>query len=154
MSASSMTLPADPEKAGNSWCAACEQSISNGRVAAHLVSKKHIDAAQKRGAGEAKIAAGEVKAKKATAAAKTSPTPSPPSDTSAPKTKKASRVAKAAVADVIDLPRDPKDAGRYWCNICKASLDATRAAVHLDTDKHQRAEEKYLTTAMRGVSLE
>ena len=148
---SAISLPADPEKQGNSWCGACEQSISNGRVAAHLVSKKHTDATQKRGASEAKSAPG-VKTKKVVAAtAETSPTPSPPSDNTAPKTKKASKVVKA-VSD-IDLPRDPKDPNRYWCNLCKASLDMTRAANHRETDKHQRAENKHLEAAMRGVAL-
>lgn len=133
--------------------------MTSGRVAAHLVSKKHIDATQKRGVAPSEVASRETKSapsakskKVAATAVDTSPTPSPPSDNGAPKTKKASKTAKASVGG-IDLPRDPKDPSKYLCGICKVSLDATRAASHLSTDKHQRAEDKYLAAGMKGVGI-
>lgn len=155
---SATALLADPEKQGNSWCDACQQSITNARVPAHLVSKKHTDAAQKLSSESKSAAVKETKSaaaketKPKKAAAKTSPTPSPPSDNAAPKTKKAVKAVKAADSDV-GLPRDPKDPGRYWCGICKTSLDATRAANHLDTDKHRRAEDKFLGAAMKELAV-
>jgi len=150
------TLPADASTPGNSYCAACDQSIATSRVATHLNSKKHADALQK-AAGEGKAAPvlkASVEATKPKKSAKpttttASPTPSPPSDNAAPKTKKA---AKASEAD-IGLPRDPQDESRYWCNICKSSLDATRAATHLSTEKHRKAEDKFLSDTMRTARI-
>lgn len=45
--ASSMTLPDDPEVDGNKYCGVCAQSLKTARVAAHLVSQKHLSRMKK-----------------------------------------------------------------------------------------------------------
>lgn len=56
-----------------------------------------------------------------------------------------------AEASKIELPPDPNSPTKHWCNICKTSLNAARAASHLGTARHQKAEEKYIAAALRGT---
>jgi hypothetical protein len=132
------TLPADPEKAGNVWCDACQQSISESRAAAHLVSKKHLTAGTKsskkdKTAGSAEEAEDDSIAQPATPAAATSATKAP------------KKAAKAG-----GLTPDPDKPGHYWCGLCQVSLTAAKAEGHTETSRHKDNATKAVSGAMKA----
>lgn len=160
------SLPVDPNAPGNSYCSVCDQSLATSRAQTHLASKKHADAVLKAAdkTSPKKSAEKDTKVSKAAKLVEdtknnvdmpakpspdTTPSSSPSSNNSAPKTKKA---AKAA-GEVIGLPRDPQNPANYWCGICSCSLNETKAAAHLTTEKHRKAVEKTLSDAMRTTRI-
>ena len=130
----SANLPVDPEKPGNVWCEACQQSISENRGAAHLVSKKHT--------GNAAPAASSSKTAKT---AKGATDPDDEDITAAVVTTKKSSVA--------GLPDDPEKAGHKWCGICQVSLAAAKAEGHLETARHKDNSVKHLSSAMKAAKI-
>jgi hypothetical protein len=166
-------LPDDLEISGNKYCAVCNQSISASRVAAHLISQKHTNRAEKAKKGEDEVSSPALPVKstsapaiskppvKALAASKTkkrdpdahsSDSSSDPSsdDEPAPSRKVASKTG-ASSSSKDKLLRDPNKEGNYWCGICKVSLAPTRVDAHLQTEKHEKNQMKIITAAMRGL---
>ena len=145
---SSTSLPVDPEKPGNVWCEACQQSIGDNRAAAHLVSKKHLgnvspsaDAKPKKGAKPVPPAADD-------------DVDDDRDDTSAIAAEPEKKtVGKGAGKHPSGLPEDPDKVGNRWCGICQVSLASGKATAHIETARHNENAMKCLTSAMKATKM-
>jgi len=137
-SSDTMTLPADPEKAGNVWCDACQQSLPAGRAATHLSSKRHQQNA------EAAASGGEPKKSRSRG-------PNPRAeDTGETKPAASEKRGSKRAATPGGLIADPNKSGNYWCGICGVSLTPAKAGGHVATARHQENGKKTVTSAMRA----
>lgn len=127
------SLPADPDKPGHVWCDVCAQSLAPARAEAHLVSKKHKEAASAPRTG----APTATPAKRKKDAAQGLP--------GAP----ATPAKKSAVSAAKKLLADPDNPDNRWCGICQVSLPARKAEEHLATARHQAREKQTLDAAIR-----
>lgn len=164
MSATTNTIPVDPEKPGNVWCDACQQSLLASRANTHRASKKHADNAGAGGAASTSEPAKKVHAKKAPVAREEDEDEDSPDSGDEKKAtpKKAAAAAKKApgapkkapaARAAAGLPRDPDREGNLWCGICQVSLTPKQAEGHLETKRHQDNSVKHLSAAMKSTKI-